>query len=67
MPVARTAAAQGFGAAVGNIICPHNVIAGAASVGLQGRDADILRITPPVCAVAVLTTGALLLAMAAPG
>ncbi len=35
-------AAQGFGAAVGNMICPHNVIAGCATVGLKNQEGEIL-------------------------
>lgn len=65
LPVSRMAAAQGFGAAVGNVICPHNVIAGTAAVGLQGRDAEVLRWTAPVCAGAVAVAGLLLLALEA--
>ena len=37
--------AQGFGAAVGNIICPHNVIAAGATVQLAGREGEVLRRT----------------------
>jgi lactate permease len=37
--------AQGFGAAVGNMICPHNVVAAGATVGLHGREGEILRAT----------------------
>lgn len=37
--------AQGFGAAVGNIICPHNIIAAGATVALSGREGDVLRQT----------------------
>lgn len=37
--------AQSFGAAVGNILCPHNIVAGCATVGLAGREAEILRRT----------------------
>ncbi len=36
-------AAQGFGAAVGNIICPHNIVAGNATVGLTGKEGPVLR------------------------
>ncbi|MGY6571020.1 MAG: L-lactate permease [Salinarimonas sp.] len=38
-------AAQSFGAAVGNMACPHNIIAGGATVGLRGREGDVLRAT----------------------
>lgn len=37
--------AQGFGAAVGNILCPHNIIAAGATVGLAGREGEVLRRT----------------------
>jgi lactate permease len=40
--------AQGFGAAVGNIICPHNIIAAGATVELSGREGEILRRTAAV-------------------
>jgi lactate permease len=48
--------AQGFGAAVGNAIAPHNIVAAAATVGLAGRESEILRRTLPVT-VAYLTLG----------
>jgi len=57
-------AAQGFGAAIGNIICPHNVIAGAATVGLAGREGEVLRQTALPC-VLYLTAGGLLVAFLA--
>jgi len=40
---------QGFGAAVGNLICPHNLIAGGATVGLTGAEGDVLRRTLLPC------------------
>ena len=45
LPVAGVVGAQGFGAAVGNMICPHNVVAAGATVGLEGREGEILRRT----------------------
>jgi lactate permease len=51
LPLAPMIAAQGFGAAVGNIICPHNIIAGAATVGLHGREGEVLRRTLAPCLV----------------
>ncbi len=42
LPPATMAAAQGFGAAIGNVIAPHNIIAGAATVGLIGREGEVL-------------------------
>lgn len=45
LPVAGIVGAQGFGAAVGNMVCPHNVVAAGATVGLAGREGEILRRT----------------------
>jgi len=41
--------AQGFGAAVGNIICPHNIIAAGATVALTGQEGAVLRRTLGIC------------------
>lgn len=41
------AAAQAVGAAAGNLIAPHNIVAGAAAIGLIGREGEILRRTLP--------------------
>jgi lactate permease len=43
LPALWLVAAQGFGAAVGNIICPHNIVAGNATVGLAGKEGPVLR------------------------
>jgi lactate permease len=51
LPVITIVAAQGFGAAVGNIICPHNIIAGGATVGLQGDIGPVLRRTLAACLI----------------
>ena len=59
LPVAGMAGAQGFGAAVGNMLCPHNVVAAGATVGLEGREGEILRSTLWV-ALAYTALGALL-------
>jgi len=40
-PVAM-AAAQGAGSAIGNVVAPHNIIAGAATVGIVGREGAVL-------------------------
>lgn len=42
LPVMTMVAAQGFGSAVGNILAPHNIIAGAATVGLIGREGEVM-------------------------
>ncbi len=44
-PVAPLVGAQGFGAAAGNMIAPHNVIAAAAVVGETGKEGTMLRTT----------------------
>jgi lactate permease len=51
--------AQGMGAAVGNAIAPHNLIAAAAVVGLAGREAEALRRTAPITAIYLLLGGGL--------
>lgn len=64
LPVLLLTAAQGFGAAVGNIICPHNIVAGAATVGLAGREtAEVMRRTLPACALYTALGGLLILAL----
>ena len=55
----RLIGAQGFGAAVGNIICPHNVIAGCATVGIAGQEGDVLRRTLGACLLYVALGGVL--------
>lgn len=59
LPVAGVVGVQGFGAAVGNLICPHNVVAAGATVGLAGREGEILRRTLPVTLI-YATLGGLL-------
>jgi lactate permease len=59
LPVGTMVGAQGFGAAVGNIICPHNIIAGGATVGLKGEEGVVLRKTLPACLI-YATLGGLL-------
>ncbi len=63
-PVDATLGAQGFGAALGNAIAPHNIVAAAAIVGLGGRESDILRKTLPVALSLVAAAGVVALAVA---
>ena len=63
LPVLQVVSAQGFGASVGNIICPHNIIAGAATVGLHGREGEVLRRTVLACATYAAAGGALLMVL----
>jgi lactate permease len=58
-------AGQGFGVAIGNIVAPHNIVAGAATVGLIGREGEVLKQTLPVCVLYAVAGGALLLALSA--
>ncbi|KUF10336.1 L-lactate permease [Pseudoponticoccus marisrubri] len=61
-PAAPLVAAQGFGAAIGNIIAPHNIIAGSATVGLTGREGEVLTRTVLPCLLYGLLGGAAILA-----
>ena len=61
LPVAWLLAGQSLGAAVGNIVCPHNIVAGAATVGLAGREAEVLRRTWLPCLVYLVLAGGLLM------
>ena len=57
LPALPLVGAQGFGAAVGNIVCPHNVIAAGATVQLAGREGEVLRRTLGVALVYGLLGG----------
>jgi lactate permease len=57
LSVAGMSAAQGFGAAVGNIICPHNIVAASATVSLVGREGEILRRTVAIASIYCLLGG----------
>ena len=56
--IATILGAQGLGAALGNAIAPHNLIAAAAIVALAGRENEILRRTLPVVIPLVIAAGA---------
>jgi lactate permease len=64
LPTLALIAAQGFGAAIGSSVALHNIITGAATVGLQGHEGDILRKTGPVCLIFLAGGGVLVLAVA---
>jgi lactate permease len=55
------AAAQALGAAIGNVVVPHNIIAGCATVGLAGGEGSMMQRTAPACLVYLLATGCLVL------
>jgi lactate permease len=61
LPVLTLLGAQGFGAAVGNIICPHNIIAAGATVDLAGQEGRVLRKTLGVALLYALLGGLLAL------
>lgn len=63
LPVAPLAGAQGFGAAIGNVVCPHNVVAASATVALEGREGEVLRRTLGVAVGGALLGGALALVL----
>jgi len=63
---AAIAAGQSFGAAIGNIIAPHNIIAGGATVGLSGREGEILARTAWPCAIYAGIGGAALFILSLP-
>ncbi|WP_062518291.1 L-lactate permease [Demequina gelatinilytica] len=56
--------AQGAGAAIGNAICPHNIIAAAATVGLAGREGELLKGTLPPAMITLVVTGGMALLLA---
>ena len=58
------AAAQGVGAAIGNIIAPHNIIAGCATVDAAGREGSVMRKTAPVALVGLIIAGLMVWAIA---
>lgn len=61
LPPVLMAAGQGLGAAIGNAVAPHNVIAGAATLGLAGRDGAILARTALPALLYAAAGGVLLL------
>jgi len=64
LPVVVILAAQTVGAAFGNAIAPHNIVAGAAAVGATGREGEIMRRTLPACVLVLLLSGLLALGLA---
>jgi lactate permease len=63
LPVLPMMGAQGFGAAAGNMIAPHNVIAAAAVVGETGNEGATLRTTLWVAAGYLVAGGVMALAV----
>ena len=53
--------AQNFGASVGNPSAPHNIVAGGATVGLTGAEAEVMRRTIGITLVYAVLGGLLAL------
>jgi lactate permease len=45
------------------MVCPHNIVAGAATVGVPGREGEALRLTITPCLVYALAGGAIIFAI----
>jgi len=54
-------AGQSLGSAIGNIMAPHNIVAGTATVGLVGHEGKALSRTAPICLAYALAGGAIVL------
>lgn len=65
LPLVVMAAAQAVGAAIGNVVAPHNIVAGSATVGLQGREGDVLARTVTACALYAVAAGGVVLVLVA--
>jgi lactate permease len=65
LPHGLALAGQSVGSAVGNIMAPHNIVAGTATVGLVGREGETLARTVPVCLAYVALAGCLVLMLQA--
>jgi lactate permease len=63
LPATLMAAAQAVGSAIGNAIAPHNIIAGAATVGLSGRDGEVLARTLVPVLIYTASAGAIVAAV----
>lgn len=61
VPPLVVAAAQAVGAAAGNLIAPHNIVAGAATIGLVGKEGEILRRALPLALLYAGLAGAVAL------
>lgn len=57
LPEATILAAQSAGGAIGNAIAPANVVMGASTTGINGKEGEILRKTLPWTLMAFVLTG----------
>lgn len=60
-------AAQTTGGSLGSMIAPAKIIVGCSTVGLRGRDGEVLRVTLPYGLAIALAIGALTLLLAGLG
>lgn len=69
LPLMQMTAIQGVGAAIGNAIAPHNIIAGTATIGLVARDGEVLgrTLAPVVLYLAVAGAVLMLVLRVGPG
>ncbi len=63
MAAAMVVSLQAVGGAAGNMICVHNVVAAAATVGLLGKEGDLIRLALIPLSYYVLAAGALGMAL----
>ncbi|MFL0712268.1 MAG: L-lactate permease [Microcella pacifica] len=61
LPALPLLGAQTFGAAVGNIIAPNNIVAAVATVSLTGQEGRVLRSTVPTALIVIALGGVLAL------
>lgn len=57
LPEATILAAQSAGGAIGNAIAPANIVMGASTAGITGKEGEIMRKTMPWTIAAFLLTG----------
>lgn len=57
LPVETVLAAQSAGGAIGNAIAPANILMGASTTGIVGREGEIMRKTLPWTVIAFVATG----------
>ncbi|MCC5854092.1 MAG: L-lactate permease [Idiomarina sp.] len=48
---------QTIGAAIGNMVCPHNIIAAGATVNIQGNEGQVMKYTFPMAAILTTIAG----------
>ena len=57
LPESTIIGAQSAGGAIGNAIAPANLVLGASTAGIAGREGDVLRVTMPWTIAATVLTG----------